>query len=114
MRISDWSSDVCSSDLGGTSGIGLATAQRLAAEGAHVFLTGRSQSTVDAAVDSIGDAATGVRGDVSRPEDLAALSETIKRSEARRVGKECVSTCRSRLAQVHDKKKKNKTQTVHE
>ena len=63
---------------GGTSGIGLATAQRLAAEGAHVFLTGRSQSTVDAAVDSIGEAATGVRGDVSRPEDLDALFETIK------------------------------------
>ena len=36
---------------GGNSGIGLATAQRLAAEGAHVFLTGRNQDTIDAAVD---------------------------------------------------------------
>ena len=35
---------------GGNSGIGLATAQRLAAEGAHVFITGRRQSELDAAV----------------------------------------------------------------
>src|SRR6478609_2403627 len=47
---------------GGTSGIGLATAQRLAAEGAHVFITGRRQGGVDDAVASIGDAATGVQG----------------------------------------------------
>jgi NAD(P)-dependent dehydrogenase (short-subunit alcohol dehydrogenase family) len=62
---------------GGTSGIGLATAQRLAAEGAHVFVTGRTQSSLDAAVASIGDAATGVRGDVSRPEDLDAVVDAI-------------------------------------
>lgn len=55
---------------GGTSGIGLATAQRLAAEGAHVFLTGRTQDRVDAAVATIGDAATGVAADVT---DIAAL-----------------------------------------
>jgi len=63
---------------GGTSGIGLATAQRLAAEGAHVFIAGRNQSTVDAAIESIGEAATGVRADVSRPEDLDALVEAIR------------------------------------
>ena len=63
---------------GGTSGIGLATAQRLAAEGAHVFVTGRKQTTLDAAVESIGDGATGVRGDVSRPEDLDAVVEAIR------------------------------------
>ncbi|MDT5350300.1 MAG: hypothetical protein QOH91_3587, partial [Mycobacterium sp.] len=39
---------------GGNSGIGLATAQRLAAEGAHVFITGRNQKTLDDAVASIG------------------------------------------------------------
>lgn len=63
---------------GGTSGIGLATAQRLAAEGAHVFVTGRNQSTLDAAVASIGEQATGVRGDVSRPEDLDAVVDAIR------------------------------------
>lgn len=62
---------------GGTSGIGLATAERLAAEGAHVFVTGRNQSTLDAAVDSIGDAATGVLGDVSRSADLDAVVAAI-------------------------------------
>ena len=46
---------------GGSSGIGLATAQRLAAEGAHVFITGRNQKNLDDAVASIGAAATGIR-----------------------------------------------------
>lgn len=63
---------------GGTSGIGLATAQRLAAEGAHVFVTGRRQEALDAAVASIGDAATGIRGDVSRPEDLEPVVAAIR------------------------------------
>ncbi|WP_193046046.1 SDR family NAD(P)-dependent oxidoreductase [Mycolicibacterium baixiangningiae] len=63
---------------GATSGIGLATAQRLADEGAHVFLTGRRQEALDAAVSSIGDAATGIRGDVSRPEDLEAVVAAIE------------------------------------
>lgn len=62
---------------GGTSGIGLATAQRLAADGAHVFVTGRRQSGVDDAVASIGDAATGVRGDITNPADLDRLAEAI-------------------------------------
>ncbi|OMC48217.1 hypothetical protein A5745_09860 [Mycobacterium sp. IS-2888] len=48
--------------IGGNSGIGLAAAQRLAAEGAHVFLTGRNQDTIDAAVASIGANASGIRG----------------------------------------------------
>ncbi|TFV56780.1 SDR family oxidoreductase [Mycobacterium sp. PS03-16] len=63
---------------GATSGIGLATAQRLAAEGAHVFLTGRNQESLDAAVASIGSTATGIRGDVSRPGDLAAVVAAIE------------------------------------
>lgn len=62
---------------GGTSGIGLATATRLAAEGAHVVITGRRQDALDAAVASIGDAATGVRSDVSRPEELDAVVDAI-------------------------------------
>ncbi len=63
---------------GGTSGIGLATAQRLAAEGAHVFVTGRNQAGVDAAVSSIGDSATGLRGDITEPADLIELAEAIR------------------------------------
>ena len=50
---------------GGSSGIGLATAQRFAIEGAHVFITGRRQSELDEAVKRIGEKATGVQGDMS-------------------------------------------------
>jgi NAD(P)-dependent dehydrogenase (short-subunit alcohol dehydrogenase family) len=63
---------------GGTSGIGLATAQRLAEEGAHVFLTGRKQAGVDEAVASIGESATGVRGDITDAADLNTLAEAIR------------------------------------
>lgn len=63
---------------GGTSGIGLATAQRLADEGAYVFVTGRKQDGVDAAVASIGAAATGVRGDITDDTDLDRLADTIR------------------------------------
>ncbi|MFF4653761.1 SDR family NAD(P)-dependent oxidoreductase [Streptomyces sp. NPDC001380] len=62
---------------GGTSGIGLATAQRFAAEGAHVFVTGRRQEALDAAVAQIGPRATGVRGDVSDLADLDRLYATV-------------------------------------
>ncbi len=62
---------------GGTSGIGLATAQRLAAEGAHVFVTGRRQSAVEEAVAGIGDNATGVQGDITDAADLDRLAAAI-------------------------------------
>ena len=45
---------------GGSSGIGFATAQRFAIEGAHVFITGRRQSELDEAVTEIGEKSTGV------------------------------------------------------
>src|SRR3546814_6250328 len=95
LRISDWSSDVCSSDLakfkfhrrgdalmfdltgktalitGASGGIGGAIARRLHGQGATVVLSG------------------------TRADALTALAGEL-RSEERRVGKECVSTCRSR------------------
>jgi NAD(P)-dependent dehydrogenase (short-subunit alcohol dehydrogenase family) len=63
---------------GGTSGIGLATAKLFAAEGAHVFLTGRRQEELDAAVKAVGPRATGVRGDVSRLADIDRLYEAVR------------------------------------
>src|SRR3546814_12406380 len=75
MRISDWSSDVCSSDL-------LAGVQRLAAV----------RRLVDFEAELLQDAAGG------EPHD---------RSEERRVGKECVSTCRYRWSPYHEKKNVN-------
>ena len=50
---------------GGNSGIGLATARLFAEEGAYVFITGRRQAELDAAVKQIGRNVTGVQGDVS-------------------------------------------------
>jgi len=55
---------------GGNSGIGLATATRFGAEGAHVFITGRRQAELDAAVSQIGENVRGVQGDVSNLADL--------------------------------------------
>jgi len=63
---------------GGNSGIGLATAQRFAAEGAHVFITGRNQNTLDDALASIGAGATGIRGDVSNLDDLDKVADAIR------------------------------------
>ena len=63
---------------GGTTGIGLAAARRLASEGAHVFITGRRKPELDAAVESIGARVTGVQGDVSVPEDLDRLYDTVR------------------------------------
>ena len=55
---------------GGTSGLGFATAQRCVAEGAYVFMTGRRQAELDAAVPRIGHQVTGVQGDVVSLPDL--------------------------------------------
>ncbi|MCS0603856.1 SDR family oxidoreductase [Streptomyces sp. LP11] len=66
---------------GGSTGIGLASAVRLAAEGAHVFITGRRQAELDAAVDVIGPVATAVTGDIANLADLDRLYETIARRE---------------------------------
>ncbi|GAA4208684.1 SDR family oxidoreductase [Streptosporangium oxazolinicum] len=63
---------------GGGTGIGLASAVRLAAEGAHVFITGRREAELDAAVGVIGPAATAVAGDISNLADLDRLYETIR------------------------------------
>jgi NAD(P)-dependent dehydrogenase (short-subunit alcohol dehydrogenase family) len=68
---------------GGSSGIGLATAQRLAAEGAYVFITGRRQNELDAAVKLCGDNVAGVQGDVSKLGDLDRLYATIQQQKGR-------------------------------
>src|ERR1700692_2516734 len=62
---------------GGTTGIGLATAQLFVREGAHVFITGRRQKELDEAVKTIGHNVTGVQGDVSNLADLDRLYETV-------------------------------------
>jgi NAD(P)-dependent dehydrogenase (short-subunit alcohol dehydrogenase family) len=68
---------------GGNSGIGLATAQRLVNEDAYVFITGRRQPELDAAVRLIGKNVTAVQGDVSNLADLDRLYATVKQQKGR-------------------------------
>src|SRR3546814_12675340 len=97
MRISDWSSDVCSSDLPVATGP-LELDEALP----HVAL-------------DVGDGASGQRGrEIGRAGDGQARDYLCdlglrSRSEERRVGKECVSTCRSRLSPYNSKQKNHCT-----
>src|SRR3546814_17180068 len=114
MRISDWSSDVCSSDLCQIAPIVARAsvggkAQRepnlggTADADTGVVVHGLRDGSVEAARE-VGardmSAGTGVGQEKGR------VSGTVFRSEERRVGKECVSTCRSRWSPDHKKKKK--------
>src|SRR3546814_14500616 len=110
MRISDWSSDVCSSDLyrdadvhffliEALNNLGLFTqAEALLNDGVELYLSLNA-------------------GNLEYPFDDPVINQAIVRnwgirrrvnlrSEERRVGKECVSTCRSRWSPYHSKKKK--------
>jgi len=68
---------------GGNSGIGLATAKQFVNEGAYVFITGRRDAELAAAVKEIGRNVTGVQGDVSDLADLDRLFVQIKREKGR-------------------------------
>jgi NAD(P)-dependent dehydrogenase (short-subunit alcohol dehydrogenase family) len=68
---------------GGNSGIGLATAKRFVNEGAYVFITGRRDAELTAAVKEIGSNVTGVQGDVSNLGDLDRLFTQIKRDKGK-------------------------------
>src|SRR3546814_15152281 len=101
MRISDWSSDVCSSDL-------LAHPRFRAAYDFLVLRQAASNEHAEEAQFWRDAQATMVEGDEAgvEPFDGEAAAEgdaepRRRRSEARRVGKECVSTCRSRGSPVH-------------
>ena len=64
---------------GGSTGIGMATAQRFVEEGATVYITGRRQAELDAAIAQLGDKAKAVQSDVSKLEDLDRLYEVIQK-----------------------------------
>ena len=63
---------------GATSGMALATAKLFVEEGAYVFITGRRQAQLDAAVKEIGKNVMGVQGDAGNLADLDRLYETVK------------------------------------
>src|SRR5437870_11203375 len=68
---------------GGSSGIRLATAKRFVNEGAFVFITGRREPELAAAVKEIGKNVTGVQGDVANLADLDRLFAQIKREKGK-------------------------------
>src|SRR3546814_16599136 len=119
MRISDWSSDVCSSDLlatgavsgGDAQGDSLSAIEAVVGSGFADTLTGDADANRleggggnDAIDGGAGaDAMIGGDGDDSYVIDNAGdqVVEATDRSEERRVGEECVSTCRSRWSPYH-------------
>jgi NAD(P)-dependent dehydrogenase (short-subunit alcohol dehydrogenase family) len=68
---------------GGSTGIGLASAIRLAREGAKVYITGRRQEALDDAVAQIGNDAQAIRGDIASTEDLKRIVDTIAKAHDR-------------------------------
>src|SRR3546814_19234495 len=98
MRISDWSSDVCSSDLGienAFAGVAQAYSENvplLVIPAAHALSRQYIQPTFRAAE---------VYRPVTKWSALTHSVQDLPRSEERRVGKECVSTCRFRWSPYH-------------
>src|SRR3546814_8251865 len=90
MRISDWSSDVCSSDL-------LPSRQRLK-EGLEIVGQDDRAASEFAGFQMAVLIALNI---LVRPEPATCAASSGERSEERRVGKECVSTCRSRWSPYH-------------
>src|SRR3546814_11555982 len=131
MRISDWSSDVCSSDLhkvkhqvlnarhheqeayivadaGSPGAVTIAT--NMAGRGTDIQLGGNIEMRLGRELEGIEDAAEQARRTEAMKADIAAKKNVVLeagglfvlgRSEERRVGKECVSTCRSRWSPDH-------------
>jgi len=67
--------------IGANSGIGLAAAKLFAAEGAFVFMTGRRQAELDAAVTAIGSNVLGVQSDISKLDELDRLFAVVKETK---------------------------------
>src|SRR3546814_16869089 len=98
MRISDWSSDVCSSDLAGEFGA-------IAPEAGQGDI---DQGDIDLGIAAESRIAPPQTATPHLGGHTCIGVVATNRSEERRVGKECVSTCRSRWSPYHKKKKKTK------
>src|SRR3546814_19287101 len=112
MRISDWSSDVCSSDLSllplASESIILRAPSPIAARELNIVDVA---SIGESRTSTIPDPSTGSSTVTSGTESkVGRAASSLPRSEERRVGKECVSTCNYRGSRYH-KKKKNKAST---
>src|SRR3546814_12405439 len=103
MRISDWSSDVCSSDLLAPGQVarfrrGAVQVREVTARSLADFTQGERAQAFAAALGQGAHAALDVAELAAK---LARAQHHKERSEERRVGKECVSTCRSRWSPYH-------------
>src|SRR3546814_19170714 len=111
MRISDWSSDVCSSDLLAALGHGFGeggfrTAQRFGRRNAGIV----ARLYDDPANDGMNrHGRIEIREHRRRSRCSTALAPGVLRSEKRRVGKKSVRTCRSRRSQSHNNKKQKQS-----
>src|SRR3546814_3653604 len=98
MRISDWSSDVCSSDQVLPQAAALGLQRRDAEEGLGIVVIGPGGRDFRAQPQPLAD---GIHVSALQLRGHAAVIGIADRSEERRVGKECVSTCRSRCSPYH-------------
>src|SRR3546814_12347428 len=99
MRISDWSSDVCSSDL---ARLQVSDVPRLVENLGGAKLYGDDPTvSLRELIQNAADAVQARRRFDERDSDYGLISVGLERSEERRVGKECVSTCRSRWSPYH-------------
>src|SRR3546814_16682692 len=96
MRISDWSSDVCSSDLG--------VEERGSRADGVLEVLGEAAVAIDPGEGSLDDPAAWMDDEPGLIGEFADDLDDDRRSAERRVGKECVSTCRSRWTPYHYKK----------
>src|SRR3546814_17523359 len=104
MRISDWSSDVCSSDLL----LACSTQHRIAAGNPPVT---RGRVAIIRKLDMAQRIALGGNGEHAHRAVELFVDHEVRRSEERRVGKEWVRTCRYRRSPYHDKKKTLRSKT---
>src|SRR3546814_14824936 len=110
MRISDWSSDVCSSDLlvvrddEGKPAVGVRRLTEAISSDKLRYFVGNFSSAVGLAELEVARQEKVLQYAAGGSEDFTGS----RRSEERRVGKECVSTCRSRWSPYHSKKNKKK------
>src|SRR3546814_19033010 len=102
MRISDWSSDVCSSDLPSGRGLKLTPSPvKQAAQAAGIPVCQPRSLRLDGKYPEDASIARQALLDAAPDLMVVAAYGLLLRSEERRVGKECVSTCRSRWSTDH-------------
>src|SRR3546814_18590338 len=120
MRISDWSSDVCSSDLGSVGELRSAALRKLGIPWVNTLAADRhgdalygDMSRIPNVTDAVATrcAPSATAATAAKQADLTILAGNVARcnwttrprvrSDERRVGKECVSTCRSRWSPYH-------------